>query len=92
MDKQLSCEFYVKIIHQSVLFLLFSVRELHREFALSGCDVLQPLTFYASTKNMKSRGIDLTVCLHLTNFINCWNAFQNSFKFILTMPNLQYAV
>jgi len=37
-----------------------AVRELHREFALSGCDVLQPLTFYANSINLKKAGINLT--------------------------------
>jgi len=36
------------------------VRELHREFALSGSDVLQPLTFYANSINLKNRGTNLT--------------------------------
>jgi len=37
-----------------------AVRELHREFALSGSDVLQPLTFYANSINLKNRGTNLT--------------------------------
>ena len=44
-------------------FYSFIVRQLHREFLLSGADVLQPLTFFASNANLKRRGINLTVSI-----------------------------
>ena len=39
-----------------MLYVLLSVRQLHREFLRAGADVMQAFTFYASDDKLENRG------------------------------------